>query len=148
PRIDDPYDAHRIGSHEPVSVDALAVATSASLQERVDDQTQAVAIDAAQFFHRCILEACDRLAARGVRATAGGQHQDFLRGPFSPRPELMARAEEATKVHAVCPVGGGAASRSQRLVTEATTVFVGGTETYEARCRACFEPRDVVRTPV
>ena len=51
-------------------------------------------------------------------------------------------------MHAVCTVCGGAASRSQRLVSVATTVLVGGVETYEARCRACFEPRDVPPTPV
>jgi thymidine kinase len=61
-------------------------------------------------------------------------------------PELMAIAEDVTKVHAVCSVCGGPASRSQRLIAEATTVLVGGLVTYEARCRGCFEPRDVPRT--
>jgi thymidine kinase len=146
PRIDDRYDATRIVSHEAVSVEAVAVATSQSLEERVEDETQVVAIDEAQFFDRGIVEVCDRLADRGVRVIAAGLDQDYLGRPFPPMPELMAIAEEVTKVHAVCSVCGGQASRSQRLVTEAMTVLVGGVEVYEARCRACFEPRDVPRT--
>lgn len=146
PRIDDRYDASRIVSHQAVSVEAVAVATSESLEERVDEETQVVAIDEAQFFDRGIVEVCDRLANRGLRVIAAGLDQDYLGRPFPPMPELMAIAEEVTKVHAVCTVCGAAASRSQRLISDASTVLVGGLETYEARCRACFEPRDVPRT--
>ncbi len=146
PRIDDRYDPARIVSHEAVSVEAVAVATSASLEERVDEETQVVAIDEAQFFDRGIVEVCDRLADRGMRVIAAGLDQDYLGRPFPPMPELMAIAEEVTKVHAVCSVCGGPASRSQRLIAESTTVLVGGLDAYEARCRACFEPREVPRT--
>jgi thymidine kinase len=148
PRIDNRYDPTRIVSHEAVAVDAVAVATSLSLEERVDDETQVVAIDEAQFFDRGIVEVCERLANRGLRVIAAGLDQDYLGHPFPPMPELMAIAEEVTKVHAVCTVCGGPASRSQRLIAEAQTVLVGGAETYEARCRLCFEPRDVPRTRV
>nr|WP_275939216.1 thymidine kinase [Polyangium spumosum] len=146
PRIDDRYDAHRIVSHEAVSVEAVAVGTSASIEERVLDETDVVAIDEAQFFDRGIVEVCDKLANRGLRVIAAGLDQDYLGRPFPPMPELMAIAEEVTKVHAVCAVCGGPASRSQRLIPQATTVLVGGAESYEARCRGCFEPRDVPRT--
>jgi thymidine kinase len=146
PRIDDRYDPTRIVSHEAVAVDAVAVATSLSLEERVDPDTQVVAIDEAQFFDRGIVDVCERLANRGIRVIAAGLDQDYLGRPFAPMPELMAIAEEVTKVHAVCTVCGASASRSQRLAPESATVLVGGAECYEARCRACFEPRDVPRT--
>jgi thymidine kinase len=146
PRIDNRYDPQRIVSHGAVAVDAIAVAGSESLEERVQDETQLVAIDEAQFFDRGIVEVCERLANQGIRVIVAGLDQDYLGRPFAPMPELMAIAEEVTKVHAVCTVCGAAASRSQRLISQATTVLVGGAETYEARCRACFEPRDVART--
>lgn len=146
PRIDDRYDAHRIVSHESVSVEAVAVGTSASIEERVLEETDVVAIDEAQFFDRGIVEVCDRLANRGLRVIAAGLDQDYLGRPFPPMPELMAIAEEVTKVHAVCSVCGGPACRSQRTISEATTVLVGGVECYEARCRGCFEPREVPKT--
>lgn len=147
PRIDDRYDASRIVTHEATAVDAIAVGTSRSLEARVEPETHVVAIDEAQFFDRGIVEVCDRLASRGVRVIVAGLDQDYLGRPFPPMPELMAIAEVVTKVHAVCTVCGGPASRSQRLIAEEVTVLVGGAESYEARCRACFEPRDVERTP-
>lgn len=146
PRIDDRYDAARIVSHGAVSVEAVAVSTSAALEERVEEETDVVAIDEAQFFDRGIVDVCERLANRGIRVLAAGLDQDYLGRPFAPMPDLMAIAEEVTKVHAVCTVCGATASRSQRLIPEATTVFVGGAEAYEARCRSCFEARDVVPT--
>lgn len=146
PRIDDRYDAHRIVSHEAVSVDAIAVSTSASIEERILDETEVVAIDEAQFFDRGIVEVCDKLANRGIRVIAAGLDQDYLGRPFPPMPDLMAIAEEVTKVHAVCSVCGAPACRSQRIIPESTTVLVGGTDCYEARCRACFEPREVPKT--
>jgi len=146
PRIDDRYDPQRIVSHEAISVEAVAVSSSASIEERVLDDTEVVAIDEAQFFDKGIVEVCDRLASRGFRIIAAGLDQDYLGRPFPPMPDLMAIAEEVTKVHAVCAVCGNAASRSQRLIAESTTVLVGGSESYEARCRSCFEARDVPRT--
>lgn len=146
PRVDNRYDPARIVSHEAIAVDAIAVATSASLEERVDPDTQVVAVDEAQFFDRGIVEVCERLANRGIRVIVAGLDQDYLGRPFPPMPDLMAIAEEVTKVHAVCTVCGSPASRSQRLIAEMTTVLVGGAESYEARCRTCFEARDVPRT--
>jgi thymidine kinase len=147
PRIDDRYDASRIVSHGAVSVEAVAVSSSGALEERVLEETDVVAIDEAQFFDRGIVDVCERLANRGIRVLAAGLDQDYLGRPFAPMPDLMAIAEEVTKVHAVCTVCGATASRSQRLIPEATTVLVGGAESYEARCRTCFEPRDVSPTP-
>lgn len=146
PRIDDRYDPTRIVSHERVSVEAVAVSNSESLERRVDEETQVVAIDEAQFFDTAIVEVVQRLAGAGVRVIIAGLDQDYLGKPFHPMPELMAIAEDVTKVHAVCTVCGAQASRSQRLIAESSTVLVGGNESYEARCRACFVPHDVART--
>lgn len=146
PRIDDRYDASRIVSHGAISVDAVAVATSGGLLAEVDPETQVVAIDEAQFFDRGIVGVVDELARRGVRVIVAGLDQDYLGQPFHPMPELMAIAEDVTKVRAVCTTCGGAASRSQRLLSKSETVLVGGSESYEARCRACFVARDVAPT--
>ncbi len=147
PRIDNRYDTTRIVSHGAICIDAVAVANSESLLRRVDESTQLVAIDEAQFFDRGIVEAANALADQGRRVILAGLDQDFLGRPFPPMPDLMAIAEEVAKVRAVCAMCGGTASRSQRLLKEGTTVLVGGADTYEARCRACFRARDAKPAP-
>jgi thymidine kinase len=60
-------------------------------------------------------------------------------------PQLMSAAEIVDKLHAICVVCGGPATRNQRLVNgkpaayESPTIMVGGSESYEARCRHCHE---------
>jgi thymidine kinase len=43
-------------------------------------------------------------------------------------------------MHAVCVRCGAAAHYSQRIAGGADQVQVGDSESYEARCRRCFEP--------
>jgi thymidine kinase len=60
-------------------------------------------------------------------------------------PLLMAQAERLDKLHAICVVCGGEASRTQRLVNgkpahyDDPIIVVGAQEMYEARCRRCHE---------
>jgi len=78
-----------------------------------------------------------------VRVIAAGLDQDFRRLPFGPMPELLARAEFADKLQAVCHRCGGPATTTQRLVDgrpapySGETIVVGALDTYEARCRDC-----------
>jgi thymidine kinase len=60
----------------------------------------------------------------------------------------LARADEVTKLTAICVVCGNEATRSQRLrngqpagANDELIVIGGmaGDDTYEARCRACHE---------
>jgi len=143
PRIDKRYDTTRIVSHGSISIDAVPVSSSGSMLRRIDAATEVVAVDEAQFFDRGIVEAANHLADEGRRVILAGLDQDYLGRPFPPMPDLMAIAEEVMKVRAVCTVCGGTASRSQRLIEESSTVLVGGSDSYEARCRACHQPHDV-----
>ena len=101
-----------------------------------------VAIDEAQFFSADVCAVSQRLAAHGVRVIVAGLDQDFRGAPFGPMPQLMALAEDVTKLHAICAVCGEEASRTQRLIDnqpasfDQPVVVVGASELYEARCRA------------
>jgi len=72
-----------------------------------------------------------------------GLDMDFRGEPFGPMPLLMAEAEEVTKLQAICVTCGAPASRTQRLIDDQPAAFddpiilVGGSESYEARCRSC-----------
>ena len=80
------------------------------------------------------------LADVGVRVVVAGLDQDFAREPFGPMPRLLALAEFVDKMHAVCVRCGGPAHYSQRLSGGSDQVQVGDAESYEARCRRCYEP--------
>ena len=91
------------------------------------------------------MEVADTLANRGVRVILAGTDSDFRGLPFGAMPTLMSVAEVVDKLHAICVVCGGPASRNQRLINgqpapwDSPTIMVGGRESYEARCRHCHK---------
>jgi thymidine kinase len=88
-----------------------------------------------------LISASEELAARGVRVILAGLDMDFRGEPFGPMPTLMSRAEDVTKLHAICVVCGDEASHTQRLVNgeparyDDPIILVGASESYEPRCR-------------
>jgi len=134
-----------IRSHNGVPHEALAVSTSEELLESVEQTTDVVAIEEAQFFDEGIVEACRSLADAGYEVVATGLDMDFRGTPFGPMPSLLAEADEVVKLRAICARCGRDASRSQRLIdgrpapVSAPIILVGAEETYEARCRHCHE---------
>src|SRR5690606_380972 len=119
----------------------ITVPSSAALREALDAETQVVGIDAVQFFDDDIVGLLTELADRGLRVIVAGLDQDFKRRPFGPMPAILAIAEFVDKIHAVCIRCGGPASYSFRTAGGGEQVLVGDTESYEARCRACYEHR-------
>jgi thymidine kinase len=99
---------------------------------------QVVGIDEAQFFDDELPDVCVKLANRGVRVIIAGLDMDFEGRPFGPIPALMAIADDVTKVHAVCMKCGNSALFSYRLVENKNQVMLGEKESYEPRCRICF----------
>jgi thymidine kinase len=136
---------YAISSHDGRSVDAVPVDSSAQIAQSLDPTAQVIAIDEAQFLDDSIVELTASLAARGRRVIIAGTDTDFRGEPFGPMPHLMAVAEVVDKLHAICVLCGSPASRNQRLVEgrparyDSPVIQVGGTESYEARCRACHQ---------
>jgi thymidine kinase len=134
-----------IRTHSGTLHDAVAVSTSGELLERVEETTDVVAVEEAQFFDDGIVAACRRLADSGYEVIVAGLDMDFRGRPFGPVPALLAEADEVVKLRAICARCGRDASRSQRLIdgrpapTSAPTILVGAQESYEARCRHCHE---------
>ena len=146
PIIDHHYRFRRVASHTGIAWEHVyAVTDSASLLAAVLPETEVVAIDEVQFFDDDIINVCDALADAGKRVIAAGLDQDFRGEPFGPMPKLMALAESVDKLQAICVVCGAPASRTQRLIDgrpariDDPVILVGGSESYEARCRACHE---------
>jgi thymidine kinase len=149
PALDSRYHAEQVSSHDGLRWEAVPVGNAREILDLLDPDTNVVAVDEAQFFDWELSEVCNELAHRGLRVILGGLDMDFRGEPFGPMPLLMAEAEEVTKLQAICVVCGAPASRTQRLIDgrpaayDDPIILVGGSESYEARCRHCHEvPRE------
>jgi len=139
--LDTRHGADRVASHIGVDFPALAASRPEDIEEVVPDATDVVAIDEAQFFGPGLLPVVARLADRGLVVIVAGLDVTFDGDPFEPLPSLMALAERVDKLTAICLVCGEDAVfhvKVAGLPAEAedlTSANVGGTETYQARCR-------------
>ena len=142
--LDDRYSGiHAISSHDGRRIDARPVSHSKELAEQLDPAVDVVAIDEVQFLDGGIVNLSNRLADSGIRVIIAGIDMDFRGEPFGQIGSLLAVAERIDKLHAICVVCGELATRNQRLIdgrpapAEGPTIQVGGSESYEPRCRRC-----------
>ena len=144
--LDDRYAGlFAVSSHDGRSAEAIPVDSSQPVAQRIDPTAQVIAIDEAQFLDAGIVRLCESLASRGRRVIVAGTDTDFRGEPFGAMPQLMAVAELVDKLHAICVLCGGPASRNQRLIDgrpasyDSPVIMVAAADSYEARCRACHE---------
>ncbi len=140
PGADVRHDPCRLITRDNRELEAVSVTGSGDLRGRLEAGVQVVGIDEAQFFDDGLVELVGELADRGLRVIVAGLDLDYLRRPFGPMPRLLALAEYVDKMHAVCMRCGEPAHYSQRIAGGSAQFQVGDTESYEARCRSCFEP--------
>jgi len=143
PTIDNRFAVQYIYSHNGGKIEAINISQPKELLEKLDPDTEVIAIDEAQFYSDDIITICQKLADQGKRVIIAGLDQNFRGEPFGPMPKLLAIAEYIDKLQAICMVCGNPASRTQRLVNRKPakysdpTILIGAKETYEARCRKC-----------
>ncbi len=142
--LDDRYKGiYAVSTHDGITAEAHPVNSAADIMRLTRPDATMVAIDEAQFLDQGIVEVATTLADGGVRIVLAGTDTDFRGEPFGAMAELMAVAEVVDKLHAICVVCGDPACRNQRLINgrpalyDSPTIMVGGSESYEARCRHC-----------
>ena len=143
PDIDLRYHRTSIASHSQQTHEASTVATVEVLRAALFPQLEeieVVGIDEVQFFSNEIIALAMELVHLGKRVVMAGLDTTFAGEPFGPVPNLMAIADEVTKLSAVCMVCGAPAIHTQRLGQSQELVVVGAAGLYEARCRTHFEP--------
>ena len=143
PQIDTRYATAKVVSHSNLSTEAIPVADSSELLHAVEDRTIVIGIDEGQFFDEGLVEVATSLAAAGKQLIIAGLDLDYLGRPFEPIPSLMLRAEYVTKALAICHRCGGPGLFTQRVVKSDELVVLGAQDSYEARCRRCYNPDEV-----
>lgn len=149
PGFDTRYSVDKVTSHAGNKFEAIPIENISEIRELRAEGVTVIAIDEAQFFGADILPLVDELVENGIRVIVAGLDMDFRAEPFGQMPNLMAKAEEVHKLHAICMECCEAATRTQRLVNGSPAhyndpiVIVGASELYEARCRKHhIVPRD------
>lgn len=137
PSVDIRYDETDVVSHNQNSIHSTPVTSSLNILLMCGD-ANVIGIDEAQFFDNELVFVCEKLAEQGVRVIVAGLDMDYLGKPFGPMPALMAIAEYVTKVHAICMVCNDIATHTYRKTDDNNLVMLGELDTYEARCRFCF----------
>ena len=141
PATDTRWDVDKVTSHDANAVDSVRVKDSADIRAWIDGLERpvtVVAIDEVQFFDDALPALCTELANAGMRVIAAGLDLDFTGTPFGCMPELLARAEEVTKLHAICLETGRSAHFSHRIAGGEATVELGATDRYIPLTRAAF----------
>jgi thymidine kinase len=144
PKIDTRYDEVKVVSHDENFILAVPIDHSKRILE-LTDGISVVGIDEAQFFDAELTEVCQQLALAGKRVIVAGLDMDFKGRPFGPMPNLLAVAEYITKVHAICQHCGNLATHSFRLANDPGQVMLGEKESYEARCRSCYNMGNILK---
>lgn len=137
PSIDIRYSEDQIVSHDSNSILSTPVDSSGSILLLSSD-VDVIGIDEAQFFDDGLPNVCRQLAAQGTRIIVAGLDMDYQGNPFGPMPQLMAIADDVTKVHAICVKCGRLATNSFRTVDNDKKVLLGEMNEYEPLCRYCY----------
>lgn len=137
PKADVRFSENALVSHNANSIPSTPVENASSIL-LLASNVDVVGIDEAQFFDDELPDVCNTLANRGVRVIVAGLDMDFRGRPFGPMPAIMAMAESVTKLQAVCVRCGNPALYSYRLVPDESKILLGEKESYEPRCRICY----------
>ncbi len=137
PKIDVRYDELYIVSHDENAIQSTPIENSQTIL-LYSTECDVVGIDEAQFFDDQLPDVCDQLALRGIRVIVAGLDMDYLGKPFGQMPNLLAKADYITKLHAICVKCGHIANYSYRKVAEGSQVLLGEKDRYEPRCRKCY----------
>ncbi len=139
PKLDVRYSEDHIVSHNKQKIPSIAVESAEEILE-IAGECMVIGIDEAQFIKGDLAGVCRELANNGKRVIIAGLDKDYRGVPFSPLPELLCEAEYITKTLAICMQCGNPANYTQRITASKELVVLGATDSYEARCRACFIP--------
>jgi len=141
PAVDTRYSETEVVSHSGQKLSCTPVANPPAIFKHIDEDARIVAIDEAQFFDFRLVATVLTLAEQGRRVIVAGLDMDSRGVPFGPMPQLLAMAEEVTKLTAVCEVCGDAATHTYRREGCITSqVLLGEKDSYEARCREHWIP--------
>ena len=141
PATDTRYAIGDVVSHDKNTMPSVVVKNAREIMGVIDVDGRpalVVGIDEAQFFDAELPKVCSELADSGMRVIVAGLDLDYNGLPFGSMPELLALAEEVTKLHAVCVETGRSAHFSHKIAGSSDTVELGEKDKYIPLARHAF----------
>ncbi len=141
PATDTRYALDDVVSHDKNAMPSVVVEKASDILNVLEVEGRSalvVAIDEAQFFDDDLANVCNKLANRGLRVIVSGLDLDFTGKPFGSMPDLLALAEEVTKLHSVCIETGRQAHFSHKIAGSEDTVELGEKDKYIPLTRHAF----------
>ncbi|WP_036268979.1 thymidine kinase [Mesoplasma seiffertii] len=150
PLIDQRYSVNSIASHSGTMLPSFPVASTNDIRNIFERENQkqkidVVGIDEVQFLDAAVVDYIDELANQGIIVIVTGLDKDFKSQPFQNVDKLLPLAEFVEKLTAICHKCGNFANRTQRIINgqpaaaDSPIVLVDGKDSYEARCRKCYQ---------
>jgi len=151
PLMDDRYSKEHVISHDMRKLDAFVTGIDRKSLEDMEimifeTKPDVVGIDEVNFYDTYIIELIKKCMKAGIRVVASGLDTTFRGEPFGPMGHLLAIADHVDKLKAICmKCRNEPAVMTQRIIDgkparyNDPTILVGGKESYEARCRKCYE---------
>lgn len=135
----------KLFSHAGLTFESHVVSSPKAILKQLNDRTEIVAIDEAQWFGPDLVPVIEVLLKKGKKVVVAGLALTYDREPFAPIPTLMSMADKVTKLSAICALCGEEAVYHKRILG-GTTVdphrpdpsLVGKIDTYQPRCRNCY----------
>ena len=137
PEMENRYSSTEVVSHNKVAIPAIAVKNAKDILLHTDS-VEIIAIDEAQFFDENIVPVCKQLANDNIRVIVAGLDMDYKGQPFGSMPQLLAIADNITKLHAICMECGELASFTFRKEKNESLIVLGEKDKYSALCRSCY----------
>lgn len=142
--IDARYSRRGIITHDGITFDQNDVFLAASTQDiqgQLRSETDVVMIDEAQFYDPSLVEMIEGLVEKGKIVITTVLPTDYTGKTFGTAGDLLARADYITSLTARCMYMDEGrfcrqpATRTFRKVASDEQILIGGSESYEPRCR-------------
>ncbi|WBL31486.1 thymidine kinase [Candidatus Phytoplasma sacchari] len=145
PIIDNRYSLKKeLVTHDLITFPSLVLSHSKEILKFVEDKTNTLFIDEAQFFDSDIEYILNDLSYKGINIVISGLELDFCGRPFGSMPYFLSIADRVIKLKSRCVVCQNDASRTQRILpngkcpdSREKIILVGSNQYHEPRCKKC-----------
>lgn len=148
PEIDGRYDGVKNHNGHGLEKNVISVKTDIEIYNKTYaslllmdlDGVPVIAVDEANFFGNDLPSVLTALRRDGFRVIVAGLAETSEGKPFGPMGDVLAMADEITKVYGVCDMCGRPATRTQALFKKTEEIVVGGHNLYTCRCNEHWNP--------